>query len=795
MSSKNSKKNRDSDSTLSSHSPYNLRRNTSQAGGITKRKVSKKVDRDGNGRASSHQSNSSISRVPATHPLSSSSEDESTNTSDTDEMDHSNDEQEAEKARHETQKQKKKQSTVREHFEYLDDNTYMCQLCFKPIKTAYNNDCNLRSHLGRAHNMFEVMYESQKRQRVSKSSKIRPEKKREYHQAALNCIVTDGRPFGEFRRAGMAKFLDVVCPGYLGPSRKTIGRRLGIAYHQYREELRNKLVRVDWIALTVDIWTKNKISYICITGHAFNKGYEAIPIVLGFRRFSGPHKSKNIKEYILYELKQLKIEEKICAIVSDNGRDIKKAVEEIKPGQRISCVAHTLNLVTTTDMYQYNSESDDDAEFDTHNIDVPEDLEEDEVSSDEENSSENDEENDIAGASTENDSDLENADNNSTTDEEPLSDDDLDQSQNIQYSVHELIQRIRACVSNVRGIRAVNDYVIRKARSNDPPIKSNLVTDFEIRWNTTFIMIDRFVIYRSIIDDINSRPFKIAHITSTQQVKLGSKEFEFNNDEWNRINDLHTVLKPFLIATKIISAKNYPTLSTTYSVQYCLRHFLSESSENDSIWLKRFKVCLLEKFQLYFAQKISQYQRNTCLVVAFLDPSEYHRLRQRPVELENALTLLKREMESEMQVTRTNPTTTTTTISSLNAMKLSSASVAHSNMDNLFSLCGIETSLATSPSVGNSLSIDEEIGYYISSINTNPEMKFSRFWTENEKKLPIMSAIVRRTNIIPATSVPCESMFSIAGYVRRKERCSLSSRAIKYSLVLKDRQKLELFDL
>ncbi|CAF4694150.1 unnamed protein product, partial [Rotaria magnacalcarata] len=42
-------------------------------------------------------------------------------------------------------------------------------------------------------------------------------------------------------------------------------------------------------------------------------------------------------------------------------------------------------------------------------------------------------------------------------------------------------------------------------------------------------------------------------------------------------------------------------------------------------------------------------------------------------------------------------------------MKLSSASVAHSNMDNLFSLCGIETSLATSPSVGNSLSIDEEI--------------------------------------------------------------------------------------
>lgn len=61
--------------------------------------------------------------------------------------------------------------------------------------------------------MSEVMYESQRRQRVAKSSQIRPEKKREYHDAALNCIVKDGRPFGEFRRAGMVEFLNVICPG------------------------------------------------------------------------------------------------------------------------------------------------------------------------------------------------------------------------------------------------------------------------------------------------------------------------------------------------------------------------------------------------------------------------------------------------------------------------------------------------------------------------------------------------------------------------------------------------------
>ncbi|CAF5159660.1 unnamed protein product, partial [Rotaria magnacalcarata] len=81
------------------------------------------------------------------------------------------------------------------------------------------------------------------------------------------------------------------------------------------------------------------------TGHAFNKSYETIPLVLGFRQFHGPHRSKKITKYILYELKKLNIENKVCAIVGDNGSDIKKSINEIIPGKRISCVAHNINLV------------------------------------------------------------------------------------------------------------------------------------------------------------------------------------------------------------------------------------------------------------------------------------------------------------------------------------------------------------------------------------------------------------------------------------------------------------------
>jgi hypothetical protein len=61
--------------------------------------------------------------------------------------------------------------------------------------------------------MPEMLFESQRNQSVRNPKQIKPEKKRELHEAAIDCIITDSRPFGDFRRLGMAKFLNVICPG------------------------------------------------------------------------------------------------------------------------------------------------------------------------------------------------------------------------------------------------------------------------------------------------------------------------------------------------------------------------------------------------------------------------------------------------------------------------------------------------------------------------------------------------------------------------------------------------------
>ena len=73
------------------------------------------------------------------------------------------------------------------------------------------------------------------------------------------------------------------------PSRNSTRHRLGLAYYQYRQQLRTTLAHIDAIAITIDVWTKNRISFVCSTGHVFNRAYQSIPIVLGFRRFAKSH--------------------------------------------------------------------------------------------------------------------------------------------------------------------------------------------------------------------------------------------------------------------------------------------------------------------------------------------------------------------------------------------------------------------------------------------------------------------------------------------------------------------------
>ena len=145
----------------------------------------------------------------------------------------------------------------------------------------------------------------------------------------------------------MTQLLQVAVPGYIGLNRKTVRKKVAALYSSYTTKLRSVLSKIDFIALTCDLWRNSKrIYFISLTGHVFNNEYESISIVLGCRRAIGRHLSTTIENYITFELRRLNIKpEQIVSITTDNGSEMKKATSTLKFGNHISCMGHDLSLV------------------------------------------------------------------------------------------------------------------------------------------------------------------------------------------------------------------------------------------------------------------------------------------------------------------------------------------------------------------------------------------------------------------------------------------------------------------
>lgn len=174
-------------------------------------------------------------------------------------------------------------------------------ILLKHVKCGVGTNSNIRRHLANAHGLVQLKAKSH----PSRSGvTFDPFRKKKFDEAAIRCIVRDGRPFGEFRREGMAAFLEVVTPGYFGPHERTVQRTIKRLYSAKMFELRERLRHVENVAITVDLWKRpKKHHYLCVTVHYVDMNYEIISPVLSFRCFHGRHLSPRIQTHLIRVIK------------------------------------------------------------------------------------------------------------------------------------------------------------------------------------------------------------------------------------------------------------------------------------------------------------------------------------------------------------------------------------------------------------------------------------------------------------------------------------------------------------
>ncbi|CAF1489878.1 unnamed protein product [Adineta steineri] len=627
-----------------------------------------------------------------------------------------------------------------------------CNKCKKDYSCKDHNTSSLRRHLNQCLNTSKFSSNENK----TSTKKIDNERKKKLNELVYQCVIQDGRNFGDLRKPGMIRLLNEIVPGYTPPTHRTVQRQLTRYYYDHTKMLVTELKTINALAVTTDLWSdKNLNSYMCLTGHYMNANSKLDSKVLSFTVFEERHTGEQISYTIKKELKRLQVYDKTNTITCDGASNMKKSFKKLKP-KRLQCLGHKLHLTVCnalclwvtepeiTDSSNNSEEPDTSAkdarttanssnnirEFDdVHNdttdetLDMgPESMEEEDLSNDNDEGEDSLDDEELSGDEDSNGSnnsaDMVNAVNDNW--EEDVVEDYTSIISNEQYYLNKAIQKCRGLIKTIKKSSILSNFINNEKDKIN--LKNSLILDCKSRWSSTHCLIQSILCYKSIIGQLFAKKYEL-NLTAKQRAKL--LEFELNGQEWAILESVKQVLNSFFEATK-------------------LRY-------------------------------------------AFYDPIGFGVLDRKE----------RSTIECEIRALHKDYTTSLSNSNSLNVgLTQTTAQKPKVNLLQGF-LASVNQHQPRIIKKDAALSIANELALYrslaitefneITDVNNpKPHDPFA-FWNLHSNKLKFLSSLARKNLIIPSTSVPSESTFSVAAYLGRKERNRLTSENLCMLVFLKDK--------
>ncbi|XDV39249.1 hypothetical protein PO909_008513, partial [Leuciscus waleckii] len=177
-------------------------------------------------------------------------------------------------------------------------------------------------------------------------------------------------------------FLEIMDSKYTTISRRTISeKQIPVLIRTVKETVSKKLETQSSVSLTTDIWSDRRLrSFFGVTAHVCNQSnhsdsYELNSYLLDCRRFTGRHSGERIASAFKEITEEYGIRQKISYIITDNAANMKCTFKVHMPqqqsndsdseegmnlventelpwssGERLSCFAHSLQLVVNDGM-------------------------------------------------------------------------------------------------------------------------------------------------------------------------------------------------------------------------------------------------------------------------------------------------------------------------------------------------------------------------------------------------------------------------------------------------------------
>ena len=145
--------------------------------------------------------------------------------------------------------------------------------------------------------------------------------------------------------------------------------------------------------------------------------------------------------------------------------------------------------------------------------------------------------------------------------------------------IPKIMKKVREAIQLMRNNNIINEYFIGCIKSSvNGRKRGGLVLDMAIRWNSTFVLLDRLGQHKDIVRNIFSLPNSLDGLTDKQKDKL--HQLTLSREEWKILSGLRKVLEPFYVSVTVLSARHYPTLAPFFYVSKLILHFLKFTDED-----------------------------------------------------------------------------------------------------------------------------------------------------------------------------------------------------------------------
>lgn len=322
-------------------------------------------------------------------------------------------------------------------------------------------------------------------------------------------------------------------------------------------------------------------------------------------------------------------------------------------------------------------------------------------------------------------------------------------------TIEGLKQKVKSIVEYFhKSSQAANKLKEMQKSLMKPSLK--LINDVPTRWNSTYNMLERLCEVREPLE----ATMGILH------VPFGT----LSEREWILINEVKTILKPFLQATEELSTeKNVSASKIIPMARGLAKAVINASNGALSNEAKTLATSLIENLKLKFHQVE---QRNILAQATFLDP----RFKNKAFAIGDSLFQIKHKIERETEklIIQMNSYEQNETEHAASSLVTDDNDLIWGDFDSNNQV-GQSTALAKAKREIELYSLEQQIAR-----KDNP----LHFWKERTMLYPHLSLLARKYLAVMATSVPSERIFSKTGQIVSERRNRLKPKNVEYLIFL-----------